>query len=135
MVVALHFVAALIVAGAAPTPAGAQALNEEYPTEALEKRQQGIVLVDLTVGSNGRVSDCVVLVGPGSPALAAATCDAFRTRGRFKPARDDLGQPMSSNLRAKVTWIIPGCAMPKQEDPRLQTEVAVHGIITSSERC
>jgi TonB family protein len=131
----LHFVAVWILAGVAPTAAGAQALNEEYPTEALEKREQGIVLVDLTVGSNGRVSDCDVLVSPGFAALTAATCDAFRTRGRFKPAQDDRGRPMSSNLKAKVTWIIPGCATPKQEDPRLKTEVAVHGVITSSERC
>ena len=132
---ALYLVAALISAGAAPTAAGAQSLNDEYPTEALEKRQQGIVLVDLTVGSNGRVSDCVVLVSPGSPALTTATCDAFKTRGRFKPARDDRDRPIASNLKAKVTWIIPGCATSKQEDPRLQTEVAVHGVITSSERC
>ena len=131
----LHFVAALILAGAAPTAAGAEALNEEYPKEALEKRQQGIVLVDLTVGSNGRVSDCDVLVGPASAALITATCHAFRTRGRFQPARDDRGRPMSSNVKAKVTWIIPGCAAPKQEDPQLQTEVAVHGVVTSSERC
>lgn len=131
----LHFVAALILGGAAPTAAGTQPLDEEYPAEALEKRQQGIVLVDLTVGSNGRVSDCDVIVSPGSAALTSATCDAFRTRGRFRPARDDRGRPMFSKLRAKVTWTIPGCSPPKQEDSRLQNEVAVHGVITSLERC
>ena len=131
----LHFLAALLLAGVLPTTAAAQTLNEEYPQEALEKRQQGIVLVDLTVGKDGRVSDCQVVVSPGSAALSTATCDAFVTRGRFKPARDDQGRPTSSIVKARVTWVIPGCPAPRQEDLRLQSEVAVQGVVTSSERC
>lgn len=126
-----------LVAFAVMTVAAAPAavLNDQYPKEALRNREQGVVLVDLTVGVDGRVSNCVELINPNSAALANATCEAFTTRGNFKPAKDSLGRPYASKVRAKITWVIPGCRAPTQKDPRLNAEVSVAGVVTSSQRC
>ena len=130
---ALVFVAAALVippAFAAPGPG-----NDDYPLDALNKHEQGVVLTDLTIGTDGRVSDCKVLVSPGSPTLDAATCSAFLTRARFDPERDNRGNPKQSHARAKITWVIPGCRAPAQRDPRLADSTAVQGVITSLQHC
>ena len=45
----------------APVQAGEPVGNDDYPPEALSKHEQGIVLVDLTIGIDGRANDCKVL--------------------------------------------------------------------------
>jgi TonB family protein len=107
--------------------------NADYPPEALAKREQGAVLVDLTVGTNGHILKCAVLVSSGSQALDQQTCTVFRTQARFNSALGERGRP--SHARGKITWVIPGCPAPVQTDSRLRDQVPASATITSLEPC
>ena len=109
--------------------------DADYPPEALAKREQGTVLTDLTIGTNGRISDCKVVVSSNSPALDQATCKLLVSAARFKAARDANGNAILSHTPGEVTWVIPGCREASQADPRLQAKIQVHATITSLQRC
>src|SRR5688572_369646 len=75
-----------IPARATPTTALAAYFSPaDYPPSALGRREQGITRFYLAVGPNGRVTDCRVTAGSGSPALDDATCRILRSRARFRP--------------------------------------------------
>lgn len=126
--------AAIISMLAAPTTLWADLPSgiDDYPLKALSRHEQGIVLVDLTVGTDGRPKDCRVLVSPRSIVLADATCKTFITRAVFSPPP---GSTKASHVRAKITWIIPGCPAPMQENPYLDDRVSVAGTVTSLQHC
>jgi hypothetical protein len=108
--------------------------NADYPPDALSKHEQGVVLADVTVGIDGRASDCAVLLSPNSPSLASTTCTMIAKGARFAPAQDRQGNPVQSHALAKITWVIPGCPPPKQDDARLASAASV-AVITSLEHC
>jgi TonB family protein len=109
--------------------------DADYPLEALAQRQQGTALTDLSVGTNGRVSDCTITVSSNSPVLDKATCNLLTVTARFEPARDGNGKTTVSHVPGEVTWVIPECPKPSQTDPRLLAQIQVHVTITSLERC
>ena len=112
-------------------------LNEDYPREALERREQGLVLVRMTVGTDGRVSACKVLAAPPwSKILGPTTCDIFLTRAHFAPATGRDGRPKVSSANALVQWVIPGCAPPRQEHQMLEEKHAAVSLkIVSAQHC
>lgn len=82
--------------------------NDDYPASALRNEEQGTTGFRLTVGPDGRVSNCVVTSSSGSSALDTATCRLMRSRARFTPARNNLGQPTTDTVSARITWRIQG---------------------------
>jgi TonB family protein len=64
------------VGGAVKPPKQVKRVNPEYPVTALSSRVQGVVLLDVTIGADGRVSD--VRVVRSIPALDAAAVEAVR---------------------------------------------------------
>jgi protein TonB len=70
----------------------------DYPTEAIKNGWQGDVSVDLTVGPNGTVTNCVVVASSGHEVLDKTTCRILMRRARFKPATDASGQPIESHV-------------------------------------
>ncbi|WP_349356544.1 energy transducer TonB [Sphingosinicella terrae] len=80
--------------------------NDDYPASALRNEEEGTTGFRLTVGPNGRVSDCTVTSSSGSSALDAATCRIMRSRARFTPARDNRGNPTTDSVSARITWRI-----------------------------
>jgi protein TonB len=79
----------------------------EYPPEALRRGEQGRVEFQLTVSPEGRVSACQVTRSSGSAVLDRATCEIMRTRARFNPARDDLGNAVADTVRSSMNWVLP----------------------------
>ncbi len=61
----------------------------------------------LTVGADGRVSDCSVTASSGNDDLDSTTCRIARSRIRFTPAKDDNGNNMVSTYPLNVRWVLP----------------------------
>lgn len=80
---------------------------DDYPAEALHRREQGVTEFRLTVGPDGLVRDCAITGSSGSATLDAATCRIYRSRGRFTPARDATGQPATDTVESRLRWTLP----------------------------
>ena len=81
--------------------------TDDYPAAALRGNDQGTTGFSLTIGPNGRVTDCSVTASSGSSALDQATCRILRSRARYTPARDASGNPTSGRDSGRVTWRLP----------------------------
>jgi TonB family C-terminal domain len=86
--------------------------SEDYPDAAVLLGQEGVVEAQLTIAANGRPTDCTIAHSSGFPALDGATCKAFRTRARFKPALDSQGRPTIAKWVQTVRWAIEGNELP-----------------------
>lgn len=78
-----------------------------YPSEAQRAGAQGRVVAKLTVGTDGRVSGCVVTTSSGNSSLDDTTCRIARSRVKFTPAKDENGTPIASNYTLPVKWVLP----------------------------
>ena len=81
--------------------------SEDYPSSAERNQEEGTTTVRLTIGADGRVSECSVTGSSGSAALDQATCNVLRRRARFTPANDENGNPVSDTYTQRVTWRLP----------------------------
>ena len=79
---------------------------DDYPQAALENEEQGTVSVRLAIGPNGRVSDCSVTGSSGSRTLDSTTCRILKSRARFTPATDNMGNPTAGSFPQRITWRI-----------------------------
>ena len=80
---------------------------DDYPAAALRGEDQGTTSFRLTIGPNGRVTDCAVTGSSGSTALDQATCRILRSRARYTPARGPDGNPTGGVDSGRVTWRLP----------------------------
>ncbi len=80
--------------------------NDDYPASALRNEEEGTTGFRLTVGPDGRVTNCSVTASSGSAALDSATCRLMRSRARFTPARDSNGQPTTDSVSSRIRWQI-----------------------------
>jgi protein TonB len=78
--------------------------NDDYPQQAIDNDEQGTTVVTLTIGANGRVSNCSVSSSSGSRSLDSATCSILTRRARYEPAQDSNGNPVSATVTGRVTW-------------------------------
>lgn len=79
--------------------------DEDYPSEALGRNQEGTVQFLLLIDEKGKVAGCHVAVPSGVPALDGMGCQVIRERARFKPALDRQRKPIrSSVITPPVTW-------------------------------
>lgn len=81
--------------------------NDDYPAAALRNEEQGTTVVRLTIGPDGRVSDCAITSSSGSSSLDNTTCSILRRRARFTPAKDQAGNPISDTYTQRIRWEIP----------------------------
>lgn len=79
----------------------------DYPSRALREEREGTTSFRVTVGSNGRVSDCQITGSSGHSDLDAATCKNIQRRARFRPALDNAGNPVAASWSSRVRWQIP----------------------------
>lgn len=80
--------------------------SDDYPQNAIENDEQGRVSFVLTIGPNGRVSDCSVTGSSGSRSLDSTTCRLLRSRAKFTPAQDSAGNPTTGTVRDSVRWVL-----------------------------
>ncbi len=86
---------------------GNWATTNDYPSRALREEREGVTGFRVTVGPDGRVTDCSVTSSSGHGDLDAAACDNIRRRARFTPAMDGEGQPTTGTYSNRVRWVIP----------------------------
>jgi TonB family protein len=100
-------------AAAPPGPRQSVALNtyfstDDYPRDALRRREQGTVSFSVLVGADGRVADCIVTGSSGSASLDETTCRIIRERARYSPARNPQGNAVAGREDGlAVTWSLP----------------------------
>jgi protein TonB len=68
----------------------------DYAKAGRAKRLGTAVIITLTVGADGRVSDCHVYQPGGDPDADAVTCKLASERFRFTPAVDQNGDPIDA---------------------------------------
>ena len=86
---------------------GSWATTNDYPARALREEREGTTGFRVTVGPDGRVTDCQITSSSGSPDLDEAACSNIRRRARFTPATDGEGQPTTGSYANRVRWVIP----------------------------
>jgi len=93
--------------GAAGGSSGVRYLSNprpDYPAEAKEMRQQGVVYLNVLVGADGHASDVSVKRSSGFPLLDHAAVEAVR-RWIFEPARVG-GLPVASPQTIPVRFVL-----------------------------
>ncbi len=86
---------------------GNWANTNDYPSRALQQEREGTTGFRVTVGPNGRVTDCQISQSSGHPDLDQATCTNVTRRARFDPALDGNGNPTTGTYSNRVRWQIP----------------------------
>lgn len=86
---------------------GNWATTNDYPSRALREEREGTTGFRVSVGPDGRVTDCQVTSSSGHSDLDEAACANIRRRARFAPATDGEGQPTSGSYANRVRWVIP----------------------------
>lgn len=81
--------------------------TDDYPPSALRSGEEGTTGFSLTVGTNGRVTECTITSSSGSSTLDNATCRLLERRARFTPAHDSSGNPITDTVPGRITWRIP----------------------------
>jgi len=79
--------------------------NDDYPSDAIRNGESGQTRARLSVGTDGKVTECAVVRSSGVESIDATTCRVART-ARFKPALDADGNPVRALLVFKVTWLV-----------------------------
>jgi len=74
----------------------------EYPPEARARHQEGVVLLDVEVGADGRTAEVGVKQSSGFPSLDRAAVSAVR-RWTFEPART-AGLPVASRVEIPIRF-------------------------------
>ena len=76
----------------------------DYPPAALHQNRSGRPVARLTVGPDGRVSDCKIVHASGTPDLDTKTCDVMKRRARYEPALGPDGAPVAAPVIVGVNW-------------------------------
>jgi TonB family protein len=107
----------LTAAAMAPEPSGRWGVSvDDYPAEALRDKAQGTTRFEVAVDADGKATACTVLKSSGHASLDQQACAVLMSRARFKPARDDAGNPVAGTWRHLVVWI-PGNAASRSAGP------------------
>ena len=77
--------------------------DSDYPLLALLAHEEGTVLVDLLIGSDGTVADAHVAQSSGSEALDDATTEVALKSWRFEAAKKD-GVPVIAMTTVEARW-------------------------------
>lgn len=81
--------------------------DDNYPADAVAAEASGRVVANLTVGTNGRVTDCQIVTSSGNASLDRTTCAISKRSVKFSPAKDESGNPITSTYRLPVRWVLP----------------------------
>lgn len=81
--------------------------SDDYPATAAPYAVEGDSAFRLTIGPNGRVSDCAITASSGSSALDWAACRLLTSRARFQPALDRKGRPTTGISVGRIEWRLP----------------------------
>lgn len=77
--------------------------NFEYPVRALSEGREGNSRVAVTIGPDGRIDSCTLIVSSGHADLDYASCRAAR-RSSYLPATDAKGEPVETKAEQSLVW-------------------------------
>lgn len=89
----------------------------DYPSAAIESRENGTVTARFTIGRDGRVRDCTATSDGYAPILRLWTCFLLNERFRYEPARDQQNRVVEEYKTQRVTWLLPGLTAPVAAGP------------------
>ncbi len=81
--------------------------TDDYPSSAQREGVEGTTGTRMSIGADGRVTDCQVTSSSGNTALDNAACSNLRRRARYNPALDRDGNPTTSTATRNVRWQLP----------------------------
>lgn len=81
--------------------------SSDYPAAALRTATQGRVILRVTVTAEARAQDCAVVATSGNAQIDAISCQVAMRDGRFLPALDASGRPVTIAAVFTVTWRLP----------------------------
>ncbi|MCJ2184909.1 energy transducer TonB, partial [Novosphingobium sp. 1949] len=95
-------------AGASPTVKVAGDIDSarDYPRASRDLRIGHAVVIDLSVGPDGRVHACRVSRPSPDPDADRITCALATQRFRFRPARDASGRAVGALYRWQQRWFV-----------------------------
>lgn len=79
----------------------------DYPAASIRAGEEGSVGLLVRIGTDGRVTSCIVTASSGHATLDQATCRLYQRRARFTPARDDAGAATTAEIADRVRWRLP----------------------------
>ncbi len=79
----------------------------DLPKGAMRRDEIVTSRLMLLVSTDGRVKHCTASVSSERPDLDAYACRLFQLRGRYKPARDAVGNPVEAVDWQNVRWQVP----------------------------
>jgi len=81
--------------------------DQDYPSEAMRRNQEGTAQYFLLVNELGKVAGCHVLRPSGVPVLDTMGCSVIQERAKFSPALDASGKAIRSTYTSPpVSWRI-----------------------------
>lgn len=86
---------------------GSWATPNDYPARALREERAGTTRFRVSIGPDGRVTDCQITGSSGHADLDEATCKNVTRRARFKPALDAAGNAIADSYSNAIRWEIP----------------------------
>jgi protein TonB len=81
--------------------------TNDYPRRAMRQELEGTTSFRLTVGTDGRVTNCQITSSSGHAELDEATCRNLERRARFRAATDGNGNETVGYYSNRVRWVIP----------------------------
>lgn len=93
---------------------------EDIP-QGIDRTAARAVGVSLTIGADGRVTECRVTASSGNATLDATTCRLLRSRSRFTPARDAAGVATAGTTTGSIDWPATLSATPAAAQVRTQS--------------
>ena len=79
----------------------------DYPAGAIRRREQGQVVMVLTVSVEGRIVGCRVTQSSGSDLLDRRSCEIIVARARLQPPHDQTGMAMPAIVEGSLDWTLP----------------------------
>ncbi len=79
-------------------------VSEDYPAQALNDENEGVLSLKIGVDAFGEVFDCEVTRSSGYVMFDRRACDAISTRARFYPALDEGQQSVKAYYDQTVRW-------------------------------
>lgn len=81
--------------------------HDDYPTALINKGAQGTVQFRLSVGADGKPTQCHIQRSTRPAEFDQVVCDALMRRARFQPALGADGQPIATYWRNTVRFVMP----------------------------
>lgn len=78
--------------------------DTDYPWESIRSNGNGLTVVRVDIGADGRVVACDPVAGTNNPAFDNRACIILRNRATFSPARDANGTAIRSQLVVQIRW-------------------------------